>query len=61
MAYNEKQTVHLVGNWESYEKYNKYLNWRLNEDDFIKQMVPLMVGGESGLIVSQPNSNFQSF
>lgn len=62
MAYNdETNTVHLVGNWESYEKYNKYLNWRLNEDDFIKQMVPLMVGGENGLIVSQPNSNFQSF
>ena len=62
MAYNdETNTVHLVGNWENYEKYNKYLNWRLNEDDFIKQMVPLMVGGENGLIVSQPNSNFQSF
>ena len=62
MAYNdETNTVHLVGNWENYEKYNKYLNWRLNEDDFIKQMVPLMVGGESGLIVSQPNSSFQSF
>lgn len=62
MAYNDETNIlHLIGNWESYEKYDKYLNWRLNEDDFIKQMVPLMVGGESGLVVSQPNSNFQSF
>ena len=62
MAYNDETNIlHLVGNWESYEKYNIYLNWRLNEDDFIKQMVPLMVGGESGLVVSQPNSNYQSF
>ena len=62
MAYNDETNIlHLVGNWENYEKYNIYLNWRLNEDDFIKQMVPLMVGGESGLVVSQPNSNYQSF
>ena len=62
MAYNDETNIlHLIGNWESYEKYDKYLNWRLNEDDFIKQMVPLMVGGESGLVVSQPNSNYQSF
>ena len=62
MAYNDETNIlHLIGNWESYEKYDKYLNWRLNEDDFIKQMVPLMVGGESGLVVSQPNSNNQSF
>lgn len=62
MAYNDETNIlHLVGNWENYDKYNKYLSWRMNEDDFIKQMVPLMVGGESGLVVSQPNSNYQSF
>lgn len=62
MAFNDDTyTLHLIGTWESYEKYNDYLNWRLNEDDFIKKMAPLMNGGENGLKVSQPNSSYQSF
>ena len=62
MAFNdETNTVHLVGEWENYEKYGEYLNWRMTEDDFISQMVPLMVGGANGLTVSQPNSSYTSF
>ena len=62
MAYNdETNTVHLVGEWENYEKYAEYLNWRMTEDDFIQQMIPLMVGGANGLTVSQPNSSYTSF
>ena len=35
MAFNdETNTVHLVGEWENYEKYGEYLNWRMTEDDF---------------------------
>ena len=62
MAFNdETNTVHLVGEWENYEKYGEYLNWRMTEDDFISQMVPLMVGGANGLTVLQPNSSYTSF
>ena len=62
MAYNdETNTVHLVGEWENYEKYAEYLNWRMTEDDFIQQMIPIMVGGANGLTVSQPNSSYTSF
>ena len=62
MAYNdETNTVHLVGEWENYEKYAEYLNWRMTEDDFIQQMIPLMDGGANGLTVSQPNSSYTSF
>ena len=54
MAFNdETYSVHLVGEWENYDKYAQYLNWRMTEDDFISKMIPLMVGGENGLKVLQ--------
>jgi len=62
MAFNEESsTFHLVGNWESYEKYAAYLNWRQTEDDLIDKMIPFLKGGANGLVVSQPNTNYQSF
>ncbi len=62
MAFNdETNTLHLVGEWENYEKYGEYLNWRMTEDDFVMQMAPLMVGGANGLKVLQPNSSYTSF
>ena len=62
MAFNdETYSVHLVGEWENYDKYAQYLNWRMTEDDFISKMIPLMVGGENGLKVLQPNSSYTSF
>ena len=62
MAFNdETNTFYLVGNWESYEKYAVYLNWRQTQDDFISKMVPLIKGGEKGLKVIQPNSSYHSY
>ena len=62
MAFNdETYSVHLVGEWENYDKYAQYLNWRMTEDDLISKMIPLMVGGENGLKVLQPNSSYTSF
>ena len=62
MAFNdETYSLHLVGEWENYDKYAQYLNWRMTEDDFISKMIPLMVGGENGLKVLQPNSSYTSF
>ena len=62
MAFNdETNTFHLVGNWESYEKYAAYLNWRQTEDDFIPKMIPLMKGGVNGLKIIQPKSSYHSY
>ena len=62
MSFNdETNTFHLVGNWESYEKYAAYLNWRQTEDDFIPKMVPLMKGGANGIKIIQPNSSYHSY
>ena len=62
MAFNdETYSLHLVGEWENYDKYAQYLNWRMTEDDLISKMIPLMVGGENGLKVLQPNSSYTSF
>ncbi|MFQ3335717.1 MAG: quinol monooxygenase YgiN [Candidatus Arcticimaribacter sp.] len=58
---DETSTFYLIENWESYEKYAVYLNWRQTEDDFISKMIPLMRGGEKGLKVAQPNSSYYSF
>ena len=62
MSFNdETNTFHLVGNWESYEKYAAYLNWRQTEDDFIPKMIPLMKGGVNGLKIIQPKSSYHSY
>jgi quinol monooxygenase YgiN len=62
MAWNEDSySFHLVGNWESYEKYAAYLNWRQTEDSTIGTMVPFLRGGADGLVIYQPNSDYASF
>ena len=57
----ETNTVWLVENWESTEKFIAYLEWRQNEDDIIQTMVPLLEGGESGLKIAFSNSGYKSF
>ena len=62
MAWNEDSySFHLVGNWESYEKYAAYLKWRQTEDSTIGTMVPFLRGGADGLVIYQPNSDYASF
>ena len=57
----ESNTIWVVGNWESYEKYDAYLKWRQTEDNTISKMVPYLKGGEKGLKIAKSNSNYQSF
>jgi len=58
---DESNSIWIVGNWESYDKYNAYLNWRQTEDGTIGNMVPYLKGGPKGLNIIQPNSNYQSY
>jgi quinol monooxygenase YgiN len=62
MVFNEdSNTFHIIGNWESFEKYQAYLNWRQTKDTVIGKMVPYLEGGEKGLKISQPNTGYQSY
>ena len=57
----ESNTIWIVGNWESYEKYNAYLQWRQTQDTVIGNMVPFLKGGEKGLKIIQPNTSYKSY
>lgn len=57
----ESNTIWIIGNWESYDKYNTYLKWRQTEDTVIGEMVPYLKGGENGLKIIQPNTNYKSY
>ena len=62
MVFNEdSNTFHIIENWESFEKYQAYLNWRQTEDTVIAKMVPYLKDGEKGLKISQPNTGYQSY
>ncbi len=62
MVFNEdSNTFHIIENWESFEKYQVYLNWRQTKDTVIGKMVPYLEGGEKGLKISQPNTGYQSY
>lgn len=55
------ETIWVVSNWDSYDSYGAYLDWRQNEDDLISQLLPLLAGGEQGLQINQPNSRYTAY
>ena len=59
----ETETYFAFSYWESYEKYETYLNWRLNDDQsgFVGKVYPLVKGGESGVKIHFNNSNYKFF
>lgn len=59
----ESETYFAFSYWDSYEKYETYLNWRLNDDQsgFVGQVYPLVKGGESGVKIHFNNSNYKFF
>jgi quinol monooxygenase YgiN len=62
MTYNEESnTLHLVENWTSYDKYAAYLKFRQEDDTTLASIIPLLKGGEKGLVISFPNSDYYSF
>ena len=63
-AYNEATNMYfIIENWESPELYQEYLNWRMTEDPsgLVSKVTPLLVGGEAGLNVYNPNSLYKFY
>ena len=63
-SYNEESNMYfIIENWESAELYQEYLNWRLTEDPsgLVSDIVPLLVGGESGMKVYNPNTRYKFY
>jgi hypothetical protein len=63
MVFNkETNSVWVISDWVSNDHYLKYLEWRMNDDDFVPtKMIPLMLGGEKGLSIAHTNSNYTIF
>jgi len=56
-------TYYVYGNWASYEHFQRYLDWRLNEDEskMAVKVMELCEGGEAGLTPIFPNTDYSSF
>jgi len=56
-------TYYVYGDWASYDHYQKYLDWRFNDDEskMAQQVIALCVGGERGLTPLFPNTDYASF
>ena len=62
LTFNEaSNTIWIVSNWESNEKYNAYLTWRQTEDTIIASMVPYLENGADGITIVNSNSNYLSY
>ena len=63
-SYNEATNMYfIIENWESAELYQEYLNWRMTEDPsgLVSKIVPLLVGGQSGMTVYNPNTRYKFY
>lgn len=60
---DSNNTYYVYGNWASYEHYQRYLDWRFNEDEskMAFKVMELCEGGEAGLIPIFPNTDYASF
>jgi quinol monooxygenase YgiN len=60
---DETSTYYIYGDWASYEHYQKYLDWRFNDDKskLAQKVMALCVGGEKGLTPIFPNTDYSSF
>lgn len=62
-TYNEdSNTLWVVSDWNSYEEYSAYLDWRMNDfTDLGDALVPLLKGGMNGFRPVFPNSDYKSY
>ncbi len=60
---DQNNTYYVYGNWASYEHYQKYLDWRFNEDEskMAFKVMELCQGGQAGLTPIFPNTDYSSF
>lgn len=59
--YNEESSTYfVVENWDAPDRYENYLNWRLNEDPskLAERLTSLLVGGEKGLVPYYNNKGY---
>jgi quinol monooxygenase YgiN len=62
MTINENtNTIWVVSNWETNDKYAAYLNWRQTEDTVIGAMVPFLDGGTDGINIIHPNTGYSAY
>ena len=56
---DETYTYYIYGDWASYEHYQKYLDWRFNDDEskMAQRVMALCEGGQQGLIPVFPNTD----
>ena len=61
MMHNEEtNTVLILSNWESYDKYGAYFKWRREVDTTMAALMPLLQG-EAPMVVYTPNSGYRSY
>lgn len=62
MTINEDtNTIWVVSNWETNDKYAAYLKWRQTEDTVIGAMVPFLKGGVNGINIVHPNTGYSAY
>ena len=63
-TYNEENnTYFIIEYWESFEKYNAYLDWRLNDDPSgaAAELSKYLVGGSNGLVPHTNNIGYKFY
>ena len=62
--YNEESSTYfIVEYWDSYEKYEAYLDWRFNKDPnkFTDKVWPYVTGGQKGFSAYFNNTKYKFF
>ena len=63
-TYNEENnTYFIIEYWESFEKYDAYLEWRLNDDPSgaADEVFKYLVGGRNGLVTNSDNIGYKFY
>ena len=63
-TYNEENnTYFIIEYWESFEKYDAYLDWRLNDDPSgaADEIFKYLVGGRNGLVTNTNNIGYKFY
>jgi ketosteroid isomerase-like protein len=62
-TYNkESNTLFVMSEWDSYEEYDAYLKWRLEEfTDLGEAIIPHLKGGLKGFKAFYPNSDYKIY
>jgi len=59
----ETNKFFIIEHWDSFESYQTYLDWRLNEDPskIVEKISPLLVGGSNGLVPHTNNISYKFY